>query len=134
MMVKTCVICEKMFETKTSRQLCCSPECSNEHHRRYCIKHAKIAIAKTKVCVICGEEFETTHSRKITCSEQCGRENHRRNSVENSKKWYARKKIERNNSVKKDTGSLADDVREARKIGVSYGIYKAMKQMKGDIL
>ena len=89
---KVCKVCEEEFEQKTTRQECCSKECSAELHRitskfamREYSKRKKEGTThqtKTGVCKECGTEFTYTTGRQVFCKVKC------RN------KWFNKKKLE----------------------------------------
>lgn len=76
---------------------------------------------QTKKCEVCGKAYETTITRKKTCSEECSKELHRRRKKNN-------KKIKKEEKEKKITNAklLEDDVKKAKEMGISYGMYKAL--------
>lgn len=59
MTIKTCVTCEKHFESKIPNKLYCSDECRT--------------IDLTRKCIRCGEEFtvERRSRKKVYCSKSC---------------------------------------------------------------
>ena len=69
-------------------------------------------------CALCGTEFTTTTPRKIYCNEMCRRKVCSSNQTE-------RRRNER--KPKKKNKSLRELTVEARKHGMSYGQYVAMK-------
>lgn len=86
------------------------------------------------VCIICGKSFVYDKGKKITCSNECAAQ---RNRIKNCEyKREVRKKFRADEQVykpkskkKKAADNLNKDLIEARKLGMSYGIYKAV--MKG---
>ena len=136
---KVCTECGKPFITITANQVTCSPECSASRHRKHIKKYNKArAVMKQKNCVVCGEKFETTHYAKLTCSKECSDAYHK----EQVKAWHKNKnktktgKANTNPEIKQSTKSnretLAEEARKAKELGMSYGMYKAMKRMEGE--
>lgn len=70
---------------------------------------------KIKTCEFCGKEYEAVRSSQKYCSQQCRKEM--------QKSLGEMKKI-------KKTSHIVDTCREARKLGMSYGKYQAMRMMK----
>lgn len=68
----------------------------------------------TRLCRLCGNEFQTTHNSKMYCSDRCYRDAQNKAKREKTKK-------------KKVNLSLRELTVEARKHGMSYGQYVAMK-------
>lgn len=78
-MVRQCMECGKMFETRTPNKQVCSKACSLKRRRRSDEKRRRgngISVRTnlpnlTKhICTICGQEFVGGASRK-TCGKQC---------------------------------------------------------------
>lgn len=67
-----------------------------------------------KTCKQCGKVFETECKKQIFCSKSCGSKD----------AW--RKEKERRAEKKKSSHNLEKINEEARKLGLSYGKYKAM--------
>lgn len=81
-----------------------------------------------KTCACCGKEFISNRKNGRFCSAEC-REIIR---VEQNKERYRQKKEEAKEIIEAKE-NLAETVRKARDMGMSYGQYKAMiyKKMKG---
>lgn len=75
---------------------------------------------KTGNCIICGRKFELTSPNKKTCSLKCRRERERK--LDNIR--YSKKKHEAKKNL-----SIVDIAVEARKRGMTYGQYVAMKNL-----
>ena len=134
---KVCTECGKPFITITAIQVTCSPTCSASRHRKHNKKYNKArAVMKQKNCVVCGEKFETTHPSKLTCSKECSDAYHK----EQVKAWHKNKNKtgqantnpETKQSTKSNGEALAEEARKAKELGMSYGMYKAMKLMEGE--
>ena len=136
---KVCTECGKTFITITAVQVTCSPECSASRHRKHNKKYNKArAVIKQKNCVVCGEKFETTHYAKLTCSKECSDAYHK----EQVKAWHKNKnktgkantnpETKTKQSTKSNGEALAEEARKAKELGMSYGMYKAMKLMEGE--
>ena len=134
---RICAHCGKLFITKRIRQLTCSSECSEakgkEYRKNYYKSKPKANILKN--CVICGNVFETTHVRATLCSDACKRKYHLRKNKEcydrNKHKWG--KSNKKSQDIKVSNADLiAEDARKAKELGMSYGMYKAMKLMEGE--
>ncbi len=75
---KVCVICGKIFHSNMSWKHTCSPECSEEYHKRkYYARYEKQKgmhntpkKGKETLCVICGKPFVKIGNKK-TCSYEC---------------------------------------------------------------
>lgn len=71
---KVCVICGKEFDGHTTRQLCCSSECSRKYNllvgsrKREQRRAEKTHLVK---CGYCGKEFITHCERHRFCSTKC---------------------------------------------------------------
>ena len=65
---RTCVYCNKQFETRSPKAMYCSDVCRGRFAQK--LKQTFI----TKTCPNCGKEFETTRGNKICCSKECGKE------------------------------------------------------------
>jgi predicted nucleic acid-binding Zn ribbon protein len=68
-MIRKCVICGKEFETKSSRQITCSKQCSYKEHYNKEMQRKKIAFP-FRNCKMCGKEFIPT-SKEQFCSDEC---------------------------------------------------------------
>lgn len=78
-------------------------------------------------CIVCGKSFIANRPQIITCSYECSKIRFREKQAE-----YKRKnKLENQNKKEKQTPTkkLVDDAVNARKLGKSYGQYKAMEYM-----
>ena len=74
-----------------------------------------------KTCAYCGKEFETNRKNGRFCCYEC----YKRNSNRLETERYRRKKAEAKESIEVHN-SLAETVRKARSMVMSYGKYKAM--------
>lgn len=87
-MLKTCVVCGKVFETNRPNQITCGKRCRRarniESRRKYRQTHQKEKL----ICLSCGKEFEGNKGRKY-CNRSCAnRENNKnKKSVRNSLCW-----------------------------------------------
>ena len=79
-------------------------------------------------CGICGKEFEGAGNRKY-CSNECS---HIAYTQQNKERWQREKgkPRERNKKPKKRKSQLDAINAEARKLGMTYGQYQAMKYVK----
>lgn len=69
MEIKTCIYCNKKFETSAADQKYCSKECLKKFHKEeYERKYQK---SYERTCSYCNNKFETNHSSKIYCSKEC---------------------------------------------------------------
>lgn len=76
---------------------------------------------KKKYCAVCGKEFYTHTSKVICCSDEC--------QEERSKVLASQRRAKKRNDKTKTyhRPSLDNEIDEARKLGMTYGQYKAMK-------
>lgn len=74
-------------------------------------------------CVICGRSFMYDRGKKITCSEECAIKRNRIRSAEYKAEQRKKPKVPRKKKVK---ANLNKDLKEARKLGLSYGMYMAV--------
>ena len=102
-MKHTCLICGEDYETSHNSKFC--PDCRAEG-KRICTKCGKVFATKSKttICHVCA-------SVKTTKPKQ---------------KRAPRERIEKH--VPKNPQSLADKVRAARELGMSYGKYSAVRR------
>lgn len=109
MLQKKCVVCGKPFTTRNKRQVCCSPDCSSQHQRNLMMARHE------DTCDVCGKIFMRPRgSTRVTCSRECVK--------------ALREASTKRNATKRDKKSeLAAINREARKLGMTYGQYQAMK-------
>lgn len=75
---------------------------------------------KRCTCVVCGSEFIGAASRNYTCSSKCYEEKHKIRERE----AYVKRVGGRRPEHKKDL--FSEHSKEARRLGMSYGKYKAM--------
>lgn len=114
-MTKTCIICNKEFEPRNSKHLCCSKECSKQNYKNYYQKNKQKIIAQAKIyrdnnkdkikqyqknyrdkhtiyynkfCMICGKEFVTTRSYDVCCCKECNKIKKRKQTQEYLNKRY----------------------------------------------
>lgn len=123
-MVKECKFCKKVFETDMKKMIYCSHKCATDAHKEK-IREKKEQIKK--ICAVCGAPFETNRPHKMTCSYECAEIRYRGKRAEYGRK----KKFENKNKKEKSTPTkkLVDDAVVARKLGMTYGQYKAMQYM-----
>lgn len=79
-----------------------------------------------KYCEICGKQFEVFEQRQMKrkyCSPECVKEKYRR-------AWHEKKDETQTKMTTKDNRNIDKINAEARKNGMSYGQYQAMKYMK----
>ena len=88
-----------------------------------------ISAMREGVCIICGKSFVYDKGKKITCSNECAAQRNRIKNCEYKRK--VRKKFRAEEQAykpkpkkKKAKDNLDKDLIEARKLGMSYGIYK----------
>lgn len=145
---RICAHCGKTFTTTQGARICCSLECGEARNRefaklRYERKLKKEPKKYFKNCSICENAFETTQPRACLCSSECKREYQRIKQ----KEYVKRRKAERVREVREvredrrnkpkvpkvsNTSLIAEDDRKAKELGMSYGMYKAMKRMEGE--
>ena len=78
-MMKICKICGKEFETRNSRQLCCSKECSKQNRRNIVHEHYKpVPRFVQKTCPVCGTVFQTDEHQRVFCSAQCQKKQYKK--------------------------------------------------------
>jgi ribosomal protein L32 len=70
---KTCLVCEKEFQTKAHNTRYCSGECRLEVTRRRNQSSQGPAKIFNRTCEHCGTPFETKVANKKYCSEECYR-------------------------------------------------------------
>lgn len=129
-MIKNCIICGKQFTAKTKAHVTCSKPCRVVYKKKK-QKEKRHPKVYTKVCVTCGNSFETTYSTKLACSKECGDKYHKKHAKEHRTKLKNEKENEKSKNFEKNASALSDDALEARNLGVSYGMYVAMKYMEG---
>lgn len=145
---RICANCGKTFTTTQGARICCSLECGEARNRelaklRYERKPKKEPKKYFKNCSICGNAFETTQPRACLCSSECKREYQRIKQKEYAKRRKAERvrevrevREDRRNKPKapkvSNANLIAEDNRKAKELGMSYGMYKAMKLMEGE--
>ena len=82
-----------------------------------------MSVLREGKCVICGRSFMYDRGKKITCSEECAIKRNRIRSAEYKAEQRKKPKVQRKKKVK---SNLNKDLKEARKLGMSYGVYKAV--------
>ena len=99
-MIKHCVICGKEFTPKTSRQLCCSADCSDKHraHLRRILRQ-RSPVHEIKHCVICGKEFTPKTSRQLCCSADCS-DKHRAHLNQRNQRNKQAREVKKKNKKK----------------------------------
>lgn len=76
-----------------------------------------------RICRVCGKEFEG-HWSKTLCSKECEK---KRKSEKNKEYQERLKSVHYGDDFKNSKSNIPKHNREARKKGVSYGYYMAMK-------
>lgn len=136
---RICAHCGKTFTTTQGARICCSLECGEARNREFAkLRYERKPKKYFKNCSICGNAFETTQPRACLCSSECKREYQRIKQKEYAK----RRKAERVREVREvredrrkkpkapkvsNANLIAEDDRRAKELGMSYGMYKAMK-------
>lgn len=131
-MVKVCLNCKKEFEIDECdrnqvRMLYCSEKCG-EKYRRSRDKEARLHLV---ICSECGVEFETTRVNQSCCSDKCRHKRGLRKAYEYRRS--ARKQMREEPEKKEEVAPVppAYEIEaEARKVGMNYGMYYALKQME----
>ena len=81
--MRFCKICGKEFLPKTSKQKCCSTECSKENRHRQQLSSAKKFYKNNRqYCLECHHDYYLAHKEKISAYK---------------KEWYQRRKVEKAN-------------------------------------
>jgi predicted nucleic acid-binding Zn ribbon protein len=104
-----CIVCGR--ELTGAQKKFCSKKCSNANNV------GKMMYWCT--CAICGKKFLWKNSGKKFCSDEC--------KAKYEPPRRERKKEEKGNS-------LTEDAAEARKMGMSYGKYMALKYIKNSVI
>ena len=89
-----CKECESIFQAKTTRNIFCTKECSNQYHN----KNRKKYSMKCKNCDI---NFETKHKTQIYCSLKCS--NSIGNNIYDSEKY---REMGKKGAAKKNEGKI----------------------------
>lgn len=118
MQQKICKCCGKIFEHKNVLKLYCSTECYDKVNRENARKRAKGVQEIEKECLYCGKQFVQRGHKQIFCSPECGKE------MRKSPHYKPQQ-----TKKKKKATSLKQMSIEARKHGMSYGKYVALKDM-----
>lgn len=131
MAVKVCLECGKEFEVfgteyRQNHALYCSVECGKKYRR----KASDAERLHTVICSECGTEFETMRANRTCCSEECMKERGRRRSRENGKMYRVKYKEAKEPKKKTPKEEAWEIEAEARKVGMNYGMYYALKQME----
>ena len=129
-MVKICLECGKEFEpggNNPNHAIYCSIECGKRYRRK--VKDAERL--HTVICSVCGTEFESMRANVTCCGEECRKEKGRMRSRENGKMYRVKYKEEKQKAKEKPPKDEAWEIEaEARKVGMNYGMYYALKQME----
>lgn len=130
-MVKVCLHCGKEFEVvgteyNQKHALYCSVNCGKEYRRK--AKDAERL--HTVICSECGTEFETMRSNKACCGPECVYKRQLRRAKENNAtaKYKEKKREEAKPKTPKEEAWEIEA--EARKVGMNYGMYYALKEME----
>lgn len=130
-MIKHCLECGKEFEVlgteyNQNHAIYCSVDCGKKHRRK-----AKDEERLHKViCSECGTEFETTRANKSCCGPECVYKRQLRRSRENGKMYRVKYKEAKEQKKKTPKEEAWEIEAEARKVGMNYGMYYALKQME----
>ena len=112
--MRECKYCGKVFDERGTTRVYCSLECS---------KIANLERSKRpeeRKCAYCGETFIVKRSSsRIYCTSECKKMKNNSVKAENRKE-----------KKKKKPPTVRDIAVEARKHGMSYGKYVAMKEME----
>lgn len=148
-MEKQCLLCGETFTTsdRAKKQELC-PSCRRrilKERNDYEAEWNQGGSPKPDFCVVCGKQINTPRTRKYTCSTNCKRimrniiegNTKRQKRANNRKKTAALKDAEKLQDLHKETpptkeavkkGShLGECIAAARKAGMSYGQYMAIK-------
>ena len=131
MAVKVCLECGKSFEVfgpeyRQNHALYCSVECGKKYRRK--AKDAERL--HTVICSECGTEFETTRANKVCCGPECVYKRQLRRAKENCSTAKYREKKREEVKAKTPKEEAWEIEAEARKVGMNYGMYYALKQME----
>ena len=131
-MVKACLECGKKFVTGKSEyskkhMIYCSELCGKKYRQK--VKDSE-RLHKV-ICSECGIEFETTRANKVCCGQECVKARNRRRSREVGEiyriKYREKKKKAKEKAPKEEAWKIEA---EARKVGMNYGMYYAMREME----
>jgi len=71
--IKKCIICNKKFIPRNSRNTTCGAiKCKVEHRRKYIEKYYDISTIH-KTCIVCNKKFVTKNYRKKCCGDECSK-------------------------------------------------------------
>lgn len=113
-----CKQCGKLFEGKPHTRFC--PECLKERIRernRRAWRKKRKSTRVTRICALCGEPFETFEASTAQYCEYC------RNRRPDKQGTMEYEKI-------REKSRLDENLAAANELGVSYGIYMAMRAGK----
>ena len=72
---RTCLWCQRRFETAVAAKKCCSSECSLQHSREHRRKHAAAKYVKRVneivECQFCNQQFRPKKAGTLLCSDLC---------------------------------------------------------------
>ena len=135
-MIKVCAYCSGKFEVEdgksnTARIIYCSYECRYKGQNR----KKKPKPMKNIVCSVCGNVFLSERKDRMTCSFECRHERDKQLARERNQRA---KKIEekflddyqKSKPKPKEVTPAHEIEAEARKRGMSYGMYAAILQME----
>lgn len=126
---RVCIVCGAPFQTKRTKNLCCSGKCDYEYKKnknKYKPEEKIDYTPPKKICVVCGAEFITTRSNKVCCSPECVDERHKEQMRSFGKKFREKKKA-------KPPKSLSEVLAEMKAAGYEpyqYGKYMAEQYLK----
>ena len=131
MAVKVCLNCGKEFEVlgtkyNQNHMIYCSIECGKRYRR----KAKDAGRLHTVICSECGTVFETKRINKACCGPECVKERNRRRSREVGAMYRINYKEAKEPKKKTPKEEAWEIEAEARKVGMNYGMYYAMKQME----
>ncbi len=75
-----------------------------------------------KICEVCGKKYHPIKSTQVACSKKCS--NAKYNRVHQGKSAEQTRYMKK---VHKNDRGVVDCAKEAKKLGMSYGYYMAMK-------
>lgn len=85
--INNCIICSKVFITKSKSSKACSSKCRSKTHSEYYSNYRKSKGKDYKhECTVCSKEFWTRRADSKTCSDECRKTEAKRKSAEQHKK------------------------------------------------
>lgn len=134
---RPCRICGKAFIPQKSGEHYCG-DCRNHVLENY-KKHIEDGEPFQTHCLVCGKEIQDKLYRsKTVCSKQCGNtlfsltvKWRMQNGISSIKSKPRIGNSPKKGRKKKPVSHLGEDVAEARRRGISYGLYMAQKAQGG---